>query len=118
MLGFGPNVFVRAGLSLCRWRESVTVSLLAFRSWRVSAVAALRFHRVSCLSSLVRVCTVFGCVRVRCLCVRCPVPGVSAVACPSSRMSRPGVEIWECTVRVWDAPYIGTARGRCSDEHP
>jgi hypothetical protein len=29
----------------------------------------------------------FGCVRVRCLCVRCPVPGaVSAVACPSSRV--------------------------------
>ena len=36
----------------------------------------------------------FGCVRVRCLCVRCPVPGVSAVACPSSRVSCPGVEIW------------------------
>ena len=37
----------------------------------------------------------FGGVRVRCLCVRCvlPAPGVSAVACPSSRVSCPGVEI-------------------------
>ena len=35
----------------------------------------------------------FGGVRVRCLCVRCSVPGVSAVACLSSRVSCPGVEI-------------------------
>ena len=37
----------------------------------------------------------FGGVRVRCLsvCPLCPVPGVPAVACPSSRVSCPGVEI-------------------------
>ena len=54
----------------------------------------------------------------------CPVPGVSAVACPSSRVSCPGVEIWQAARPpqqrdgTWVVAVVHHRRGLLVDADP
>ena len=64
----------------------------------------MRVGTASTRSSVFTMCLYGNALNARCacplsVCPRCPAPGVSAVACPSSRVSCPGVEI--CAPSPW-----------------